>query len=83
MDAIGSLMEDNYGVSGSSATFALGILEAEYKEDMTVEEGVELVKKTVKNAIKRDAMTGNGVDVMAITQDEVKKMHFDINELGE
>mgnify|MGYP006293200503 FL=1 len=30
MDAIGSLMPDNYGVGGSSATMAVGILEAEY-----------------------------------------------------
>ncbi len=83
MDAIGSLMEDDYGVSGSSATFALGILESEYDSEMTVEEGIELAKKTIRTAVKRDAMTGNGIDLIAITDEEVKDLHFDINELGE
>ena len=83
MDAIGSLMEDEYGVSGSSATYAIGILEADYKSGMTVKEGVKLVKHTIRNAIKRDAMTGNGIDIMAITMDEVKEERIPIDELGE
>jgi proteasome beta subunit len=83
MDAIGSLMEDEYGVSGSSASFAVGILEAEYDAKMTTKKGIELVKKTIRNAVKRDAMTGNGIDIMAITMESVTDERFPINELGE
>ncbi len=83
MDAIGSLMEDDYGVSGSSATFALGILEADYTTEITVKDGIELVKKTIRNAIKRDAMTGNGMDILAITKDGIEEINVEIDELGE
>ena len=83
MDAIGSLMEDNYGVSGSSTTFALGILEAEYTPEITVKEGIELVKKAIRNAIKRDIMAGNGIDILAITKDKVDEIHVSIDEVGE
>ena len=83
MDAIGSLMEDEYGVSGSGATFAVGILEAEYDSKITVKKGVELVKKTIRNAVKRDAMTGNNIDILAITKENVDEMRIPIEELGE
>ena len=39
---------------------SMGILEAEYKPDMTMEEGVKLVEKVIRNSIKRDVMSGNG-----------------------
>ncbi len=84
-DALGSLMEDDFGVAGSGATFAVGILEAEYNPDMTVKQGIKLAEKTVRNAIKRDAMTGNGIDIMAITMDKVEEIRIslDSEQLGE
>lgn len=82
MDAIGSLMEEDYGVSGSSATFAVGILEAEYNPKMTVADGKALIQKTIRNAVKRDAMTGNNIDIMTITKDNVEEFHVPIEELS-
>ncbi len=83
MDAIGSLMPDNYSVSGSAATYALGILEAEYNEDLSVEEGVELAKKVIENAVKRDAMTGNGMDIIKISEAGTEEISIDFAEVGE
>lgn len=83
MDAIGSLMEDDYGVSGSGAAYAIGIIESEYTPKITMKKGIELVKKSIRNAIKRDAMTGNGIDIMAITMASVEEMRVAIDELGE
>ncbi|MHA1646845.1 MAG: proteasome subunit beta [Promethearchaeota archaeon] len=82
MDAIGSLMEDDYGVAGSSGTFAIGMLEAEWKP-MTTKKGVELVKKVISNAIKRDAMAGNAMDVMAITMKGIETKRTSFSDLGE
>jgi proteasome beta subunit len=82
MDAIGSLMPDDYGVGGSSATMAVGILEAEYKPDMTVEEGTKLMEKTIRNAVKRDAMAGNGMDILVITKDGPKEKSIQFPEMG-
>jgi proteasome beta subunit len=82
MDAIGSLMEEEFGVSCSSATFVISILEAEYDPKLTVKQGIELVKKAIRNSIKRDAMAGNAIDILAITQKNIEEMRIPIEELG-
>ncbi|MFX1235671.1 MAG: proteasome subunit beta [Promethearchaeota archaeon] len=83
LDAIGSLIPDDYGAAGTGMLFSYGILEAEYKKDMTVMEGEKLVEKTIRNAIKRDAMSGNGIDLLIITKDGTKEKFIEIKELGE
>ena len=83
IDAIGSLMPDDYGTAGTGMLLSIGILEAEYKPDMTIEEGEKLVEKTIKNTIKRDAMSGNGIDLLIITKDGGKEKFIEIKELGE
>ncbi len=82
MDAAGSLMPDEWGVGGSAAAMAAGVLEAEYKE-MSVEEGIKLVEKVIRASVKRDAFSGNGIDIMAITKDGIKEIAIPISELGE
>lgn len=83
LDAIGSLMPDDYGTAGTGMLLSIGILEAEYKKEMSVEEGEKLVEKAIKAAIKRDAMSGNGIDILTITKDGAKEKHIEIKELGE
>ena len=83
LDAIGSLIPDDYGAAGTGMLMAIGILEAEYKPDMTVAAGEELVEKTIRAAIKRDAMSGNGIDLLIITKDGIKEKYIEIHELGE
>ncbi len=83
IDAIGSLMPDDYGTAGTGMLLSIGILEAEYKPDMTIDEGEKLVEKAIKNSIKRDAMSGNGIDLLIITKDGGKDKFIEIKELGE
>ncbi|MFX1558688.1 MAG: proteasome subunit beta [Promethearchaeota archaeon] len=83
LDAIGSLMPDDYGTAGTGMLLSIGILEAEYKPDISVEEGEKLVEKAITAAISRDAMTGNGIDILTITKDGAKEKHIEIKELGE
>ncbi|MBN2154427.1 MAG: proteasome subunit beta [Candidatus Lokiarchaeota archaeon] len=83
MDAAGSLMPDDWGVGGSAATMAAGVLEAEYTVDITVEEGIKLVEKVIRASVKRDAFSGNGIDILAITKDSTKEVSKPISELGE
>jgi len=83
LDALGSLMPDDYGTAGTGMLLSIGILEAEYKKDMTVAAGEKLVEKAIRNAIKRDAMTGNGIDILTITQEGAKEKYIEIKELGE
>ena len=83
LDAIGSLIPEDYGTTGTGMLLSIGILEADYKPDMTVAQGEKLVEKAIRNTIKRDAMSGNGVDLLTITKSGSKERHIDIKELGE
>ncbi|MFX1391178.1 MAG: proteasome subunit beta [Promethearchaeota archaeon] len=83
LDAIGSLMEDDYGTAGTGMLLSIGILEAEYKSGMTIAAGEKLVEKAIRNSISRDAMTGNGIDILVISADGAKEKYIEIKELGE
>ncbi len=64
----GSMMEiRDFAADGSGMVFALGVLETLYKKNMTVEEGVKLAVKAVNAALQRDTASGNGIDVVTIT----------------
>tara|TARA_Y100000310_G_C20696885_1_gene826343 strand:- start:5458 stop:6102 length:645 start_codon:yes stop_codon:yes gene_type:complete len=68
-----ALMED-YVSSGSGSVMAYGVLETLYTKNMTVEEGTKLAIKAVNAAIQRDIASGNGIDIVTITKDGVKKV---------
>jgi len=69
LDSLGSITEEDYAASGSGATMALGVLESLYKEGLSLEDAEELALKAVKSAIERDAMSGDGIDVVVISRD--------------
>ena len=64
---------DDYTSSGSGSVMAFGVLETLYKKDLSVEEGVKLGIKAVNAAVQRDIASGNGIDVITITKDGIKK----------
>jgi proteasome beta subunit len=71
----GSLMRINdYDASGSGRTYILGLLERQYKKDMSVKEGIELAKEALKASTQRDVGSGYGIDVFTITKDGIKKV---------
>ncbi|HIH05115.1 TPA: proteasome subunit beta [Candidatus Woesearchaeota archaeon] len=72
----GSIIEiDDYTSSGSGSVMAYGVLETLYKPNMSIDEGVKLAVKAINAAVQRDIASGNGVDVIAVTKDGVKKVH--------
>merc|ERR1711972_1195824 len=54
---------------GSGSLCAMSILESEYKEDMTVEQGKALVAKAIRAGIFNDLGSGGNVDVCVITKE--------------
>jgi 20S proteasome alpha/beta subunit len=50
---------------------------------MSIEDGVKLVEKAIRNSIKRDAMSGNGIDLLIITKEGAEERRIEIKELGE
>ncbi len=71
---------DDYDSTGSGSIFAMGVLETLYKEDMTIKEGVDVIKKAMNAAIQRDMPTGNGIDIWTITTEGAKKLETQILE---
>ena len=66
--------EEDYTSDGSGSVFAYGVLETMYRKDMSIEEGIKLAMKALNAAIQRDSASGNGVDVVTITKDGVKRV---------
>lgn len=73
LDPLGSLIPDDYAVVGSGAEIAVGVLEAQYNKELSIIEGRSLVEKAVRAAIARDIASGNGMDVLTITDQGVKE----------
>ncbi len=73
LDPLGSLIPDNYATVGSGAEIAIGVLEAGYKDDLSLEEGRDLAIRAMKSASARDVASGNGVDLLIISKDGVKE----------
>jgi len=71
----GSIVEiDDYTTSGSGSVMVYGVLETLYKKDMSIDEGIKLSVKSINAALQRDIASGNGIDVVAITADGIKKV---------
>jgi len=71
----GSIVEiDDYVSSGSGSVMAYGVLETLYKDNISLEEGIKLAAKCINAAVQRDIASGNGIDIVSITSDGVKKV---------
>ena len=73
LDPLGSLIPDKYATVGSGAEIAVGVLEAGYKEGLTLQEGRDLVFSAMKSALARDIASGDGVDILIISKDGIKE----------
>lgn len=67
-------VEDYDANFGSGMPFVLGLLERQYKKDVTVKEGVELAIEALKSSTQRDIGSGYGIDIFTITKEGIKKV---------
>src|SRR5687767_3391798 len=68
LDPLGSVLPDDYAAVGTGAEMALGIMDAEFKPNMTEEKARELAVRAIRSAIQRDASSGDGIDVLFVTK---------------
>ena len=73
LDPLGSVLPDEYAAVGTGAEMALGVLDPQFKANMTEDEAVDLAKKAVRSASLRDSASGDGIDIMVITKDGIKE----------
>lgn len=60
--------------SGSGSVFALGVLETQFNSELSTADGVKLAVKAIDTALQRDSCSGNGIDVVVITDKEIKRV---------
>jgi proteasome beta subunit len=68
LDPLGSVLPDNYAAVGTGAEGALGIMDAEFKPNMSEEEVRELASRAIRSATQRDAASGDGIDILYVTR---------------
>ncbi len=63
-----------YVTSGSGSSYALGVFETQFKEGFSEKEGVDLAIKAIDTAMQRDIASGNGINVLVIDNNGVRKV---------
>lgn len=69
VDSEGTRMKGHMFSVGSGSTFAYGVLDQGYKYDMSVDEAIELGKRSIFHATHRDAASGGVINVYHVKQD--------------
>jgi len=73
LDPLGSVLPDEYAAVGTGAEMALGVLDHQFKENMSEKDATDLAIKAVKAATMRDSFSGDGIDVLVITKQGAKE----------
>ena len=75
IDLLGTLYEeDSYLSFGSGSPFSLGVLEADWKPNMTKAKGVELIKTAMTSSRERDAGSGYDLQICSIDKNGFKQV---------
>ena len=70
LDAAGGSIPDKFVTTGSGSVFVYGVLEDQYKDGMTIDEGMDLCIRGISASIKRDSASGDGMNICSITKDK-------------
>ncbi|MFC6614518.1 archaeal proteasome endopeptidase complex subunit beta [Halopenitus salinus] len=82
IDALGGTTEEEYTVTGSGSQYALGVLEQEFDEGMSLEDAKTVAARSIKSAVERDLASGNGINVAVVTDEGVEiTRHKEFEEL--
>lgn len=74
VDMLGGITEEKLTSTGSGSPIAYGVLEELYKEDTTVHENLKVAGKAVWAAMKRDAASGERVDLVIIDKSGFRRL---------
>jgi len=74
--AYGSILPEKFCAVGSGQNFSYGVLEAKYKDDLTIKEGKQILIKAISSSIIRDMASGNGIDIAIIKKEGEAKRDF-------
>jgi len=73
LDPLGSVLPDDYAAVGTGAEMALGVLDPQFKKDLTEAQAVDLAVKSIRAASMRDSASGDNIDVLVMNKDGAKE----------
>lgn len=76
IDSDGTRLAGNLFCVGSGQTFAYGVLDAEYKYDLSEEAALELGRRSILAATHRDAFSGGFINLYHVKEDGWVKHGF-------
>jgi proteasome beta subunit len=76
LDPLGSLIADEYASVGTGAEMATGVLESGYNDDLSQKDARDLTVASIKAAIARDSMSGNGIDLLLLDKSGFHEEHL-------
>jgi proteasome beta subunit len=74
LDAAGGAIPDKYTAAGSGSPYVFGVLEDNYRDDLTIDEGVDIAVRAITAAMERDSASGGMIDVAIITKEGFKEI---------
>ena len=72
IDPAGYVLEEEYTVTGSGSQYALGVLEQEYGDELSVEKAQSVAAKAIQSAVERDVASGNGINMCVVDEEGVE-----------
>lgn len=79
LDALGGMTEEKFVSTGSGSPVAYGVLEETYKDGGSVRDNLRVAARAIAAAMKRDAATGEHVDLITVTKAGFKR--YDRSEI--
>lgn len=73
LDPLGSIITDEYAAVGTGSEMAVGVMEAGYAPSMSYKDAKELALSSLRAAIARDSMSGNGIDLLTIDKSGIRQ----------
>ncbi len=80
IDLFGSLTEEKFISTGSGSPVAYGYLESEFKENMSVDEAYKVALQAIAAAIRRNAGTGDGINVVIIDKNGYRELSKEVKD---
>ena len=74
LDAAGGSIPDKYTAGGSGSPYVFGVLEDNYKDNLTADEGIDLAVRAITAAKNRDSASGGMINVAVITKEGFKEV---------
>ena len=74
LDAAGGSIPDKYTSGGSGSPYVYGVLEDLYRDNLTINEGIDIAIRAVSAAKRRDSASGGLTNIAVINKDGFKEI---------